>query len=296
VQALLASLDEEVDALDWMTPETRRQAHAKLRTLDAQIGYPDTWQDYSALTLDRRTYWENLVAARRFAVRASRALVGKPTDRGSWQLPPSSPDAYIEPQLHEIVLPAGFLQAPAFSLAADDAEVLGAIGAGVAHDLIHGIDLLGADFDTGGAPRNWWTDADRAGLEQRGQCVRDQFDGYLVAPGLHLHGKQVFGEAVADLGGARVALRVLQRSLAAHPLPVVDGRTAEQRLFVSLAAYRGDEARPEAERAMVESDIHPVARFRILGTLSNLPDFAAAFACPAGAPMVRTPERRCSVW
>jgi len=293
MEALLAAMKGEVANFGWMSPQTRQKALAKLATFNAQLGYPDTWKELSSVAIGRRTFWANVVAGRRFKVDDNRRQVGKPTDRSSWFLPPSSPDAYLDPQLHEFVIPAGFLQRPAFDPDAPEAVNFGAIGVGLAHDLFHSIDTLGADYDPQGRPQGWWPDADRAQFEQRAQCVSDQFEGYAIEPGVHHQGKLVLREAVADLVGTRVAYLAFKQATAHRPPEVIDGLSGDQRFFVSLAHLRGDQMSLEAQRAYLKEDLHPLAKYRIVGTLSNLPEFQEAFGCKAGAPMVRAP--RCSL-
>jgi putative endopeptidase len=261
-----------------------------------KVGYPDTWTDESDLVIRRDTFWANVAAGRRFGVDAERRRVGQRVSRKIWQLPPSSPDAYIDIQLNRMVLPAGFLQAPAFDLSASDAANYGAIGIGIGHDLIHAIDALGADFDSTGQPRKWWTDADRQAFERLGQCVVDQHEGYFIEPGVHHQGRQVLGEAIGDLAGVRLAYRALERSMQRHPIPVIDGFTAQQQFFIAWGQYRGAAESLELQRHMVKVDTHATARYRVIGPLSNSPEFQQAFACKAGSAMVRPPEQRCAVW
>lgn len=223
VSSLLAVLKDEVSGLSWMAEATRQQALAKLASYDVKVGYPDAWTDYSGLTIRRDAFWSNVAAARRFGVDANRRRIGQRVGRDLWQLPPSSSAAYIDVQLNQIVLPAGFLQPPAFDLAATDATNYGAIGIGVAHDLTHAIDVLGADFDATGRPRNWWVDADREAFQKLGQCVVDQYEGYFIEPGVHHQGKDVLGEAIGDLAGVRIAYVALQRALRQRPHPTLDG-------------------------------------------------------------------------
>jgi putative endopeptidase len=294
VQTLLGVMKGEVAKFGWMSPETREKALAKLATFNAQMGYPDTWLDLTSISVGRRTFWANVVVGRKLKVDENRRQVGQPTDRSSWLLPASSPDAYIDPQLHELVVPAGFLQRPAFDPDATDAVNFGAIGVGLAHDLFHSIDTLGAEYDPLGRPRGWWLDADRERFEERARCVSQQFEGYFIEPGVHHQGKLVLREAVADLVGARVAFLAMREATGDRPSPAIDGLSGEQQFFVALAHFRGDEMSLEAQRALVKEDLHPVAKYRIIGTLSNLPEFQEAFACQAGAPMVRAP--RCSPW
>ena len=296
VRGLRAVLQEEIGGLSWMAPATRQEALAKLAAYEVKVGYPDSWADTSSLVIRRDAFWANVAAARRFGVDTDRRRVGQRVSREIWLLPPSSPDAYIDIQLNRMVLPAGFLQAPAFDLAASDAVNYGAIGIGVAHDLTHAIDALGADFDSKGQPRSWWTEPDRQAFQRLGQCVIDQHDGYFVEPGLHLQGRQVSGEAIGDLAGVRVAYRALERSMQGHPVPVIDGFTPAQQFFIAWGQYRGAAESIELQRQMVKGDPHAIAKYRVIGPLSNAPEFQPAFACKAGSAMVSPPERRCAVW
>ncbi len=293
VGALLRVLKEDIDGLQWLGPETKGQALEKLATYNVQVGYPNKWKDYSGVTIRREAFWSNVAAGRRFNVEDNRKLIGKPTDRELWQLSPSSPDAYIDLQLNQIVLPAGFLQPPAFSLEATDAVNFGAIGIGVAHDMTHTFDSLGGQFDSTGRPRSWWAEADLEGFRKRGRCVADQYEGYFIEPGVHHDGKRVLGEAIGDLAGVRLAYRALKKG---RPGPAVDGFTPEQQFFISWGQYRGAAESPDYQRQLVKSDPHPTSKFRIIGTLSNLVEFQQAFSCEPGAKMVRPPEQRCSVW
>ena len=236
------------------------------------------------------------MAARRFGVETDRRRIGQRVARTLWQLPPSSTGAYIDIQLNVMGLPAGFLQPQVFDPNASDAVNYGAIGIGMAHDIIHAIDLLGADFDSAGQPHNWWTDTDRQALQKAGQCVVDQYDGYLIEPGVHLDGKRVQSEAMGDDAGVRIAYRALQRSMQVHPVPTIDGFTPEQQFFISWGQFRGATETLELQRKMLGTDAHPVSKYRVIGPLSNAPEFQQAFACQAGSPMVKPKEQRCSVW
>jgi endothelin-converting enzyme/putative endopeptidase len=195
-----------------------------------------------------------------------------------------------------MVLPAGFLQPPAFDLARSDAANYGAIGIGVAHDITHAIDALGADFDAAGQPRNWWTEPDREAFQHLGQCVVDQHEGYFIEPGVHLEGRRVLGEAIGDLAAVRLAYRALERSMPRHVAPVIDGFSPEQQFFISWGQYRGAAESIALQGEMVKSDSHAISKYRVIGPLSNSSEFQQAFACKAGSAMVRPPERRCAVW
>jgi putative endopeptidase len=293
---LLAVVKEDVANVSWMAADTKKQALAKATSMSVQVGYPDQWKDLSSLHIRRDAFWANVAQARTFSVNDMRRQIGKPTDRNSWLLAPSSPDAYLDPQLNELVLPAGFLQPPYFDVDATDAMNYGALGSGLAHDMTHAFDVTGSLFDAMGHPNTWWTDADRIAFQQRTQCIVDQYEGYAIEPGVHHQGKLVLNEALGDQAGIHIAFRALEKSMAAHPVPTVDGFTPEQQFFLAWGQFRGEAVRIETQREIVKSDPHAVPKFRVIGPLSNLPEFAQAFSCKAGTPMVRAPEQRCAVW
>jgi endothelin-converting enzyme/putative endopeptidase len=292
----LAAMKDTLTEVTWMSEATRKKALAKLAAINPKIGYPDKWKDYSKVDISRASLFANIIAGGRFVVDDDRALIGKPTDRARWGMTPPTSDAYYNPLLNEIVFPAGILQPPAFDAAGSDALNYGAIGVVIGHEITHGFDDQGAQFDADGRLSNWWTPEDLEHFHARGQCVADQFDSYFIEPGIHHNGKLVLGESIADLGGARIAFRAFEKAHAAHPEPPPAGLTPEQEFFVAWGQFRGDETRPEAQRLMIQGDPHPVAKFRVLGPLSNLPAFAAAFSCPATAAMVRPAAQRCEVW
>jgi endothelin-converting enzyme/putative endopeptidase len=297
VKDLLLAMGDTIRGLEWMGPQTKARALEKLATFNPKIGYPDKWKSYAGVEVARGTLWANVVAASRWNVADDRAQIGKPVDRGRWGMTPPTSDAYYDPLLNEIVFPAGILQPPAFSMDAVDAVNYGAIGVVIGHEISHGFDDQGAQYDARGRLANWWTPADLAKFRQRTQCVVDQFDGYEVEPGLHVNGKLVLGEAIGDLAGAKIAYRAFVKSLEGKPpAPTIDGFTPEQQFFISWGQFRGDEIRPETLRLMVQGDPHPPAKYRVVGPLSNLPEFQKAFDCPPDAPMVRPPEKRCEVW
>ena len=297
VRNLLRAMGEVIRELDWMGDATKGKALEKLATFDPKIGYPDKWMDYSSVRVQRASYWENVVAARRFRVADDRREVGKPVDRERWSITPPTSDAYYNPWLNEIVFPAGILQPPTFRMDSTDAFNYGAIGLVIGHEISHGFDDQGAKFDAQGRLENWWTEDDLRKFQAKGQCLVEQFEGYFVEPGIHHNGKLVLGESIGDLAGARIAFRAYQLSREGRePEPTIDGFTPEQQFFIGWGQVRGDETRRETKRLMVQGDEHPVAQFRVIGAVSNLPDFAKAFSCPAGAAMVRPPEKRCQVW
>jgi putative endopeptidase len=293
---LVAVLKEHVATLSWMAPDTKKKALEKLELMTVQIGYPDQWKDYSKVQLRRDALWANIAQARKFNVDDVRRQMGKPTDRNGWQLPPSSTFAYLDPQLNELVLPAGFLQPPYFNVEATDAFNYGALGAGLAHDMTHGFDATGAEIDAMGRAQKWWTDADHKEFQKRAQCIVDQYEGYAIEPGVHHKGTLVLPEALGDQAGLQFAFLALKKSMATRPVPTVDGFTPEQQFFLAWGQFRGEAMRIEAQRELIKDDPHPVPKFRVIGPLVNLPEFAQAFSCKAGAAMVRPAEQRCAVW
>jgi putative endopeptidase len=300
VQALvrneLTALRQIILALPWMGPKTKEQALVKLATFNPKVGYPDKWKDYSKVEIRRDAYWLNVVAASEFNVNEARATVGKPTDRGRWGMTPSTSNAYYNPLLNEIVFPAGILQPPAFDIDATDAVNYGAIGVVIGHEISHGFDDQGAQYDAQGRLENWWAPEDLAAFQGRAECVVRQFDGYFIEPGLHHNGKLVLGESIADFAGARIAFLAFQKALEDAPEAKRDGFTPEQQFFIAWGQFRGDATRIETQRKMVQGDPHPVAKYRVLGPLSNLPAFQQAFACQPAAAMVRPVGARCEVW
>jgi endothelin-converting enzyme/putative endopeptidase len=297
VHNLRLAMGETIEGLQWMTPATKQRALEKLATFNPKVGYPDKWLDYSAVPISRDSYWNNVIAGRQFNVQDNWSTIGKPLDRGRWGMSTPTSDAYYSPALNEIVFPAGILQPPAFDLAASDAVNYGAIGVVIGHEISHGFDDQGAQYDAQGRLRNWWSDADLKAFQTRTACVVKQYDGYFIEPGIHHNGKLVLGESIGDLAGARIAYRALEISRRGKPpLPTIDGFTPEQQFFIAWGQFRGDEIRPEFARSMVQGDPHPIAKYRVIGPLSNLPEFQQAFQCKADAPMVRKAEERCEVW
>ncbi len=297
VKNLLLAMNDTINGLDWMGPETKKKALGKLATFNPKIGYPDKWKDYSSVKIERGAFFADVLAGRRFAIADDRARIGKPVDRARWGMTPPTSDAYYNPQLNEIVFPAGILQPPAFNMEVNDAVNYGAIGVVIGHEISHGFDDQGAQYDAEGRLANWWSSEDLKKFQAKTQCVVDQFDGYYIEPNIHHNGKLVVGESIGDLAGAKLAYLAFKKSQEGKPpLPVIDGFTPDQQFFVGWGQFRGDATRPETMRLMVQGDPHPIAKFRVIGPLSNLTAFQKAFQCKADAPMVRPAEKRCEVW
>ena len=297
VANLRLAMKETIEGLDWMSPATRKRALEKLSTFNPKVGYPDRWKDYSKVAIRRGTFWEDVVAGRQFNVEDNRGTIGKPVDRGRWGMTPPTSDAYYNPLLNELVFPAGILQPPAFSMQNNDAVNYGAIGVVIGHEISHGFDDEGAQFDAQGRLNNWWTDEDLKRFQDKAACVVRQFDGYFVEPGIHHNGKLVLGESIGDLAGARIAYRAFQISQKGKPpLPDVEGFSPDQQFFIAWGQFRGDAVRPEFARTMVQGDPHPIGKFRVIGPLSNLTEFQKAFECKPGSAMVRPAADRCEVW
>ncbi|MCU1285031.1 MAG: family peptidase [Acidobacteriales bacterium] len=297
VKNLLAALGDTIKGLEWMQPDTKKKALEKLATFNPKIGYPDKWKDYSKVKIGRDSFWNNVVAGRGFNVQDDRATIGKPVDRGRWGMTPPTSNAYYNPLLNEIVFPAGILQPPAFSMQNVDAVNYGAIGVVIGHEISHGFDDQGAQYDAQGRLNNWWTESDLKQFQEKGSCVVKQFDSYFIEPGIHHNGKLVLGESIGDLAGAKIAYLAFKKSLEGKPpAPTIDGFTPDQQFFIAWGQFRGDAIRPETQRLMVQSDPHPIGKYRVIGPLSNLPQFKEAFSCKVGSEMVRPPQDRCEVW
>ena len=296
VRNLEAALKSDISTLSWMSDATRKQATVKLDAFLNKIGYPDKWRDYSALTVDRSSYQTNRFRVSKFNEDRDWAKVGKPVDRLEWQMTPPTVNAYYNPQNNEIVFPAGILQPPYFDPTADDALNYGGMGSVIGHEMTHGFDDQGAKYDPSGNLANWWSDADLKAFKERAGCIVNQFNSFEVDKGLNENGSLVQGESIADLGGLVVAYAAFQKAMEGKPRVNIDGFTPEQRFFLGYARGWATNIRPELARLIVLQDPHPLSKFRVNGPLSNMPQFAAAFQCKDGDPMVRPEKDRCVIW
>ncbi|BDU73058.1 M13 family metallopeptidase [Mesoterricola silvestris] len=273
----LQALGASIRRATWMGDATKEQALKKLASLHAKVGYPDAWRDYRPMGVKPQAYVLNVLAARAFESRRALAKLGRPVDPAEWDMSPQTNNAYYNPSLNEIVLPAGILQPPFFDERADDASNYGELSSTIGHELLHGFDDQGSQFDAEGNMRNWWTPADRKAYEAQTEAVVRQYDAYEPFPGVHVQGRQTLGENLADIGGLKIALEAWKLASAGKPQPVVDGLTAEQRFFVGFAQSWRTNMRPELERYILQSDVHCPARLRVTGSVAALPEFRAAF-------------------
>jgi putative endopeptidase len=295
VREVETAMHRDLEGLAWMDAATRGKGFEKLGAIVNKIGYPDVWRDYGPLAIERGSWFRNVLAAGRFETNRQLAKVGKPLDRSEWFMTPPAVNAYYNPAMNEIVFPAGILQPPFFNRAAPEAVNYGAIGMVVGHELTHGFDDQGRQYDARGNLADWWTPEAAKEFDRRTACVAEQFSGYESLPGVRLNGRLTLGENIADLGGLKLAHAAMVAAGAGGG-PRVAGFTAEQQFFLGYAQswcmrYRDEDLR---RRAVV--DPHSPAKQRVNGPLSNLPAFAGAFQCAAGRPMVRPPGKRCEVW
>ncbi len=291
------AMDRDLDALPWMDDPTRTQAKQKLAQVVNQVGYPDVWRDYSAMELTRGSYFQNLLSAARFEVNRKLDKIGKPVDKNDWEMSPPAVNAYYEPPLNEMVFPAGILQPPFFNKAAPEVVNYGSIGMVVGHELTHGFDDEGRQYDAGGNLRDWWSPQVAKEFDARARCIVEQYDGFEAVPGVKVNGQLTLGENIADLGGLKLAWAAMQAEQAGKPRPEkLAGFTADQQFFVGYAQAWCYKVREPFARMLAAIDPHAPPPFRVNGPLANLPQFANAFGCRAGTPMARPPQQRCAIW
>jgi putative endopeptidase len=289
---------DRLKTVAWMSAETRDKALAKFDRFTQKVGHPDQFRDYSKIRLRRDDFLGNIQRAAVFESRRETARVGKPVDKNEWHMTPQTVNAYFNPLQNEIVFPAGILQPPFFDVEADDAVNYGAIGVVIGHEITHGYDDKGRQYDADGNLNDWWTDKDGKEFEGRAQKVVEQYGGYEALPGLHVNGKLTLGENIADLGGTSIAFEALQRALAKEPSKrrKIDGFTPEQRFFVSLTQLWRTNWREAELRRRITVDPHSPGQFRAIGPHVNLPEFYEAFGIKEGAPMWKSPELRAKIW
>jgi endothelin-converting enzyme/putative endopeptidase len=277
-----------------MTPATKKQALVKLAAVKNKIGYPDKWRDYSSVKILRDDPFGNDRRATEFEIERDLHKIGKPVDRGEWRMTPPTVNAYYNPQMNDINFPAGILQPPFYSNKIDDAVNYGGIGAVVGHELTHGFDDQGRQFDAQGNLRDWWTPEDAKAFEERADCFVKEYSSFIAVADVHVNGKLTLGENTADNGGLRLAFMALMDALKDKPVSKIDGFTPDQRFFLGWGQIWCENRRPEIQRMLANVDPHAPPPDRVNGVVSNMPEFQKSFSCKAGQPMVRLPQ--CRVW
>ena len=296
VKNLLQAFRTDLDTLDWMGPETRRQAHIKLAAITTKIGYPEKWRDYARLEVKADDLAGNVMRARQFEFRRNVDKLGQPVDRTEWEMFPQTVNAYYEPERNEIVFPAAILQPPFFNAAADDAVNYGAIGAIIGHEISHAFDDQGSQYDEVGNLRNWWTDQDRKAFGARSKKLVAEYAAFEPVHGYHLNGELTLGENIADNSGLAVAFKAYQISLGGQAAPVLDGYTGEQRFYMGFARGWCEKDRDNFLIQLIKSDPHSPAVDRVLGSVVNQPAFYQAFAVKQGDRMYLPADRRVIMW
>jgi predicted metalloendopeptidase len=298
VDALEKSLSEDIQNLSWMSDETKKQAHVKLAAIRNKIGYPDVWRDYSSVKIVRGDLIGDFLRANEFEAKRDVNKIGKPLDRNEWGMTPPTVNAYYSPPRNEIVFPAGILQPPFFDKNADDATNFGGIGVVIGHELTHGFDDQGRKYDPQGNLRDWWTAEDGKQFEERASCVANEYSSFTAVDDLKLNGRLTLGENTADNGGARIALMALHHYIednkGTDAGKEIDGYTPEQRFYIGFARVWCELRRPEMARARVLTDPHSPGKWRVDGTVQNMPEFEKAWSCKEGQPMVS--QNACHVW
>jgi endothelin-converting enzyme/putative endopeptidase len=296
VKRIEDAMGERIRGLDWMSPETKQQALTKLAGIRNKIGYPDKWRDYSSVKILPDDLAGNIRRTAEFELHRQINKIGQPVDHGEWDISPPTVDAYYNPQMNDINFPAGVLQPPLYDAKMDDAPNYGDTGGTIGHELTHGFDDEGSQFDAKGNLKNWWTKDDREKFDARTKCVADQYSKYVMVDDVHINGELTLGENVADLGGEILAFMAWKDATKDKNLQAIDGLTPEQRFFVGFAQWDCANMRDEDLRVRAMTDPHSSAVYRINGVVVNMPEFAHAFSCKAGQPMVNPPDKICKVW
>jgi putative endopeptidase len=288
------AMEADLAQLSWMGDETRKQALVKLHGVVNKIGYPDQWRDYTSLHVTPGDFAGNVDRAVEFESKRELNKIGKPVDRKEWDITPPTVDAYYNPQMNDINFPAGVLQPPLFDPKMDDAPNYGNTGATIGHELTHGFDDEGRQFDATGNLRDWWTKKDAGEFVERAGCIANQYSQYTVVDDIKINGKLTLGEDTADLGGTILAYMAWKDATGGKQLSPVGGFTPDQRFFIGMAQWACGDERPESKRASAVTNPHSPNEYRINGVVSNMPEFGKAFSCKAGQKMVR--EQACRVW
>ena len=296
VQNLLAAYRQSIDTLDWMSPETKKEAQIKLAKFRPKIGYPNKWKDYSSVQIRADDLVGNVDRANQFDYDFEMAKLGKPVDREEWGMTPQTVNAYYNPELNEIVFPAAILQPPFFDAAADDAVNYGGIGAVIGHEISHGFDDKGSQYDGDGNLRDWWTKADHVKFDAKTAMLVAQYEAFSPLPGYHVNGALTLGENIADNSGLAIAFKAYQLSLAGKRAPVIDGLTGEQRLYMGWTQVWRAKSRDAQTIVQIKTDPHSPAQYRANGALANQPDFYSAFGVKEGDKMYLPPQQRVIIW
>jgi len=290
------AMSQRIRALDWMSPETKKEALLKLAGMRNKIGYPDKWRDYSSIRISRDDFAGNIDRTTEFEHRRQINKIGKPVDHNEWGMTAPTVNAYYNPQMNDINFPAGVMQPPLYDAKMDDAPNYGDTGGTIGHELTHGFDDEGSQFDAKGNLRNWWTKEDREKFDARTKCVADQYAQYLVVDDIHINSRLTLGEDVADLGGEILAYMAWKEATKGKKLESIDGLSPEQRFFVGFAQWACANERPEDLRLRATVDPHSPAEYRINGVVTNMPEFQQAFSCKEGQPMTKPAEKVCRIW
>ena len=290
------AMAERIRGLDWMSAETKDQALAKLHAIRNKVGYPEKWRDYSSVKITPDDFAGNVQRLAEFESHRDINKVGQPVDHDEWHMSAPTVDAYYNDSMNDINFPAGVLQPPLYDPKSDAAPNYGDTGGTMGHELTHAFDDKGSLFDAHGDLKNWWTAEDRKKFDEHTQCIADQYAQYVVVDDVHINSKLTLGEDVADLGGEILAYMAWKADTGALPLKPIDGLTPEQRFFVGFAQWDCSNNRPEDLRLSARTNPHSPAVYRINGVMANMPEFARAFACKAGDPMVKPRKKVCKVW
>lgn len=296
VDNLISAYKERIKSRTWLEDQTKSAALLKLDKVMRKLAYPDRWRDYSKLSVGKDSYCDNVNRASEFWFQYNLSKLGKPVDKSEWAMSPQTINAYYNPGFNEIVFPAAIMQPPFFDPMADDAVNYGAMGAVIGHELTHGFDDQGCQYDAEGNLRNWWTEKDKSLFDQRAQKLVDQFNHYMPIDSLTINGKLTLGENIADLGGLTIAYAALQKTLALKPKVKIDGFTPEQRFFINFAQVWRNNIRPEELKKRLKTDPHSPGKFRANGTVRNMPEFYEAFGITKENKMYLPPDQRVEIW